>query len=174
MKFKRVSVVVFIAVLLVAGMPHLTFAYRRSAGGGKLEKFTFEDALKAVAVPIVVLGLPMVVERYRHYDGASGVVFTPSEGEGMVMGIGYGNFALLGKDNWVVRPSVGVAGLFRIIEPGYWQDGFFRHYEYEFLDLMCLAGLMTRFGREQGVRVGAGLGYAFYQNSANLYLTICW
>lgn len=176
MKFKRVSAVALILAVLVAGMPHLALAYRPDAGGGELAKLTFVDVLKAVAVPFVTFVLPGLVKRYWDYDGASGVVLTPSEAEGMVMGLGYGNFALLGKDNWVVRPSIGVAGLIRIGAPVSVPTaaGYVVRYQYEDYDVMCLAGLMTWLGREQGLGVGAGLGYGFYQNSANFYLTISW
>lgn len=71
---------------------------------GEHAKFTFEYFLKAAAIPIVVLVVPEVVQHYWDYDDAFGFLFTPSEGEGMVMGVGVGNFALLWKDNWDELP----------------------------------------------------------------------
>jgi len=161
MKFKRVFVIVLIVVLLVVGIPYSAFASARRgwSGGGEVAKFTLEDLLKAVAIPIVVHLLPEVIQHYWHYDDASGAVFTLEE---TIIGAGYGNFALLGKDNWVIRPSIGVAGIIR--GPRYKESW----------DLMCLVGLITKFGKKHGFGVGTGLGYAFYQNSASLYLTICW
>lgn len=159
MKFKRVSAIVLIVVLLIVGISHSTSARRSWSGGGEVAKFTLEDLLKAVAIPIIVLLLPEVIQHYWHYDDASGAVFTLEE---TIIGAGYGNFALLGKDNWVIRPSIGVAGIVR--GPEYKES----------LDLMCLVGLITKFGKKHGFGVGTGLGYAFYQNSASLYLTICW